>query len=193
MTAENNESLKARISTAERMITHMRRTSARIAAVVTNTRARTSRMEHDVDNLLYASLATGPEQTGHADGQRRSCEDASHNEHGDRPAATVVARSDDGTTKALCGRCAARYAGMAAAEGKRIEIEQPAGTPRCEGPRCRGETTGEAATAVVVTEARRHGQPVCPECLDATRRLLDQHAIAHETAPITGWRKPERR
>ena len=187
MSATDEQSLKLRVSALERMMTHVRRTTGRIAAAIGESTSRTDRIEHDVENLLYSQLARGPElvprHAGEAGGPR--CTDASHAGERNRPPATVIAYDDDADgAAALCAPCAARRRTEGAGRGTTIRLEQIAEQPACEGTGCARTGERHAATALLVTARRRKGQPLCAACLEETRTLLDEHGIAHEAAPI---------
>ena len=187
----------------------MRRDAGRVSSACTRNRDDLDRTRNDLDELLYAALASGqelhigrtPEQettgaAGDNDGTLRCSHPVHQTEPADKqPAATHLitlrhARDDNGKPRRGIPRCAkCATAVLQSPSAPRVVIrpveatKDTRGAPRCQSPiHFAGELP--RATRVVVTAGIRPGIRYCDACAKATTATLTRHGVAFETATI---------
>ena len=194
----------SRIDAIERNLQKLQRDTGRVAAMTTRTREDLDHALADIDELLYAALATGHELTIHdarpdpggAGADPPSCTHPTHDtEQPDaRPVAThlISLRTPRSASEQphqplpRCADCAARA--RTGASGPRINVrtidgDDGAPTPRCQSP-VHFEAERPAATTIIVTAGVRPGIRYCDTCAETTGATLERHRIPFETAAI---------
>lgn len=194
----------SRIDAIERDLQKLRRDTGRVAAMTTRTREDVDHALADIDELLYAALATGHELTvgearphpSDAATDPPRCTHPTHDaEPPDaRPVAThlITLRApragDERPHPPLprCADCAARARNGPSAS--RISVRSIDGDEAHPRPRCQSPVHFEAerppATTVIVTAGVRPGIRYCDACAETTRATLERHRIPFETAAI---------
>ena len=205
MPDDNQTDLAGRIDTIERNLHKLRRDTGRLSALTARNREDLDHALADLDELLYAALATGreimpgdarPDTTGAGPGPP-VCTHPTHDaERPDaRPTAThlIALRSPHGegnqphSPLPRCADCARRA--LESPSAPRIVVrsidggEQPSRTPRCQSP-VHLAAELPPATTVIVTAGVRPGIRYCDGCAETTRATLRRHRIAFESAPI---------
>ena len=205
----DDTSLASRIDAIEHNLQKLRRDTARVSAMTARNREGLDHALADLDELLYAALATGrelmpgdapeaaPEGAPGTDTNPPRCTHPTHDPDPPeaRPAAThlIALRSPhagSGQPHAPLPRCADCAAlALESPSAPRIAVrsinggERPAGMPRCQSP---VHLVAELppATTVIVTAGVRPGIRYCNACAETTRATLQRHRIPFESAPI---------
>lgn len=194
----------SRINAIESNLQKLRRETSRVAAMTTRTHENLDHALGDIDELLYAALATGHELTigdarpdpGGAEANPPRCTHPTHDtEPPDaRPVAThlVALRTPRSTGEQphpplpRCPDCAARA--RKGPSASRITVRSIHGDDGNRRPRCQSPVHFEAerppATTVIVTAGMRPGVRYCDACAETTRATLERHRIPFETAAI---------
>ena len=205
MPDDNYTSLGGRIDGIEQNLQKLRRDTARLSSLTTRNREDLDHALTDLDELLYAALATGHElmpgdggpETASAGGDPPRCTHPKHDADPPdaRPAAThlIALRSphtgNGGPHQPLprCADCAAQA--LESPSAPRIAVRSihggqgPARTPRCQSP-VHLAAELPPATTVIVTAGVRPGIRYCDACAETTRTTLQRHRIPFESAPI---------
>ena len=209
MPDDNHTSLARRIDAIEQNLQRLRRDTGRLSALTVRNREDLDHALADLDELLYAALATGRElmpcavrpHTTRAGTDPRSdpprCTHPAHDTDPPepRPAAThlIALRSPHGEggqphpPLPRCADCAALA--LKSPSAPRIAVrsidggERPAGRPRCQSP-VHLAAELPPATTVIVTAGVRPGIRYCNACAETTRATLQRHRIPFESAPI---------
>ncbi len=204
MSEDNHTSLAGRIDAIERNLQKLRRETGRLSALTTRNREDLDHALADVDELLYAALATGreiapgdasPDTTG-AGADPPRCTHPAHDAEPPetRPVAaylmTLRSRHAESGQPHLplprCADCAAHVLKGPSASRitvRRIDGGKPASTPRCQSP-AHFAADRPRATTVIVTAGVRPGIRYCDACAETTRATLEHHRIPCESAPI---------
>ena len=205
----DDTSLAGRIDAIEHNLQKLRRDTARVSALTARNREDLDHALADLDELLYAALATGreltpgdapeaaPEGAPGADTDPPRCTHPAHDADPPeaRPAAThlIALRSPHGGSGQprpplpRCADCAALA--LESPSAPRITVrsinggERPARTPRCQSA-VHPAAELPPATTVIVTAGVRPGIRYCDACATTTRTTLQRHRIPFETAPI---------
>lgn len=202
---DDNRNLADRIDAIEQNLQKLRRDTGRLSALTARNRDDLDHALADLDELLYAALATGrelmpgdaPPDTATAGTDPPRCTHPVHDADPPeaRPAAThlIALRSPHAGSGQprpplpRCADCAALALGSPSAP--RIAVrsidgsKQPAGTPRCQSP-VHLAAELPPATTVIVTAGVRPGIRYCDACAETTRATLQRHRIPFESAPI---------
>ena len=205
MPDDNHTDLAGRIDTIEQNLQKLRRDTGRLSALTVRNREDLDHALADLDELLYAALATDRElmpgdarpDTTKTGTDPPRCTHPTHDADPPeaRPTAThlIALRSPHGESGQLhpplprCADCAALA--LESPSAPRIAVrsidggERPAGRPRCQSP---VHLLAELppATTVIVTAGVRPGIRYCDACAETTRATLQRHRIPFESAPI---------
>ncbi len=209
MAQDDNTNLASRIDTIERNLQKLRRDTSGLSTLTTRNREDLDHALADLDELLYAALATGRELTppaaaidtpGSATGTETHEPRCTHPAHDAtppeaRPAATHLVtlrsphseRGEAHPPLPRCADCAARV--LESPSAPRITVTRIDGGERpAEGPRCQSPVhfAGDLppATTVIVTAGVRPGIRYCDACAETTRATLNRHRIRCESARI---------
>ena len=205
----DDTSLASRIDAIEHNLQKLRRDTARLSALTVRNREDLDHALADLDELLYAALATGHELTpgdtpetaakgaAGADTDPPRCTHPAHDADPpkSRPLATHVitlrsphaGRGQPHAPLPRCADCAALA--LKSPSAPRIAVrsidggERPAGTPRCQSP-VHLAAELPPATTVIITTGARPGIRYCDTCAETTRATLQRHRIPFESAPI---------
>ena len=210
--------LETRIRAIEGSVDRLRRDTGRLSAMTMRNRQDLDRALAELDDLLYAALATGRElpPAGAAEQRlgagpataaatdRPRCTHPRHAAEGKEPPPAshlmTLEPRDQGagataTREALprCLDCANRT--LATSAGKRITATPLTQRPRpTQGPVCAAPghpaDLPQAATTVIVTAGARPGIHYCDACARTTEALLTQQRIPYETARIAQVQNP---
>lgn len=205
----DDSSLASRIDAIEHNLQKFRRDTSRLSALTARNRDDLDHALADLDELLYAALATGreltpgdapetvPEGAAGADTDPPRCTHPAHDTDPpeSRPLATHLitlrsphaGRGQPHPPLPRCADCAALA--LESPSAPRIAVrsinggERPAGRPRCQSP---VHLVAELppATTVIVTAGVRPGIRYCNACAETTRATLQRHRIPFESAPI---------
>ena len=205
MPDDNYTSLAGRIDAIEQNLQKLRRDTGRLSALTARNRDDLDHALADLDELLYAALATGreltpgdarPDTTGAGVDPPRCTHPMHDAERPEaRPAAThlITLRSPHGASGQphpplpSCAGCAARV--LESPSAPRIVVksihggEPRPGTPRCQSPVHLADEL-PPATTVIVTAGVRPGIRYCDACARTTRATLQRHRIPFESARI---------
>ena len=209
MPQNDDTNLAGRIDTIERNLQKLRRDTSRLSALTTRNREDLDHALGDLDELLYAALATGREITpgdapvhtpGSATGTGTNQPRCTHPAHDTdppevQPTATHLIslrsphseRGEAHPPLPRCADCAARV--LESPSAPRITVtriddgERPVDGPRCQSP---VHFAGDLppATTVIVTAGMRPGIRYCDACAETTRATLNRHRIRCESARI---------
>ena len=206
---DDNNKLASRIDAIEQNLQKLQRDTGRLSALTARNHEDLDHALADLDELLYAALATGRELTpgdvpetapkgaagAHTDPPH--CTHPAHdaNPPESRPLATHVitlrsphaGRGQPHPPLPRCADCAALA--LKSPSAPRIAVrsidggERPAGTPHCQSPVHLAAELLQATT-VIVTAGVRPGIRYCDACAETTRATLQRHRIPFESAPI---------
>jgi hypothetical protein len=206
-----------RIDVIERNLQKLRRDTSRLTAMTTRNREDLGHALADLDELLYAALATGheitignprPDTLDRASGAETDpprCTNPRH--HADPPAARPTAthvitlrtphagQEDRFPPLPHCADCAAEVLKSPAAPRvnvRRMDDDQRANAPRCQSP-VHFADDAPAATTIIVTAGVRPGIRYCDACAETTRATLQRHKIPCESAAIVPRRRTKPR
>ncbi len=202
---DNDTSVSSRIDAIERNFQKLRRDTGRMSAMTARNREDIDHVLADIDELLYAALATGHEITvGDARPEAAApaadpprCTHPTH--EADPPDARPVAthlitlrapRSGNGEAHPPLPRCAdCAAAALKSASASRIAVRSidgdgpQAGAPRCQSP-VHLASELPPATTVIVTAGTRPGIRYCDACAETNTATLKRHKVPFETATI---------
>ncbi len=194
----------SRMDAIEHNLQKLRRETGRVAAMTTRTREDLDHALADIDELLYAALATGHELTigdarpgpGDAEADPPRCTHPTHDTlpPDARPVATHLvslrtprsAGEQPHQPLPRCADCAARARKGPSASRitvRSIDGDEGDRRPRCQSP-VHFEAERPAATTVIVTAGVRPGVRYCDACAETTSATLERHRIPFETAAI---------
>ena len=201
---DQDTNLYSRIDAIEHNLRKLRHDIGRVGAMTTRNREDLDHALADVDELLYAALATGHElrmgqarpDPGRAGEDPKRCTHPTHDaqEPEDRPVATHLISlrtprsADEQPHQPLprCVECAARARKSPSAS--RIAISSIVGDEEKPGPRCQSpvhfENERPPATTVIITAGVRPGIRYCDACAETSRTTLERHRIPFESAAI---------
>lgn len=197
--------LASRIDAIEHNLQKLRRDTNRVSAMTARNREHLDHALADLDELLYAALATGrelmpgeaPPVTTRTGTDPPRCTHPTHDADPPeaRPAATHLIglrspHAGSGQPHPPLPRCAdCTTLAIESPSAPRITVrsinggERPARTPRCQSA-VHPAAKLPPATTVIVTAGVRPGIRYCDACATTTRATLQRHRIPFETAPI---------
>ena len=212
MPDDNHTDLAGRIDAIEQNLQKLRRDTGRLSALTIRNHEDLDHALADLDELLYAALATGRElmpgdgrpDTSGAGADPPRCTHPKHDADPPeaRPAAThlIALRSPHGESGQprpplpRCADCAALA--LESPSAPRIAVKsidgggRPARAPRCQSP-VHLAAELPPATTVIVTAGVRPGIRYCDACAETTKATLYRHRIPFESAPIVAHNAAE--